>query len=120
MINVKIHCMETTIDKFWQWILTEAQSQGHSSLRALERASGHSYGAIGSRINAGKLPTVEMAQAICEALNLSWFEFWRRAGVISEPPPSELNDIYYNLDLQGRREAVEILRALARARSRGG
>jgi len=109
--------MNSAIDDFWKWIDIKRVEKGIGSLRKLELASGHSVGAIGKRINNNQLPTTEMAMALCETLGVSWVELWSRAGVIAPEDPSGIVDIYKQLDKQGQREAVALIRALRDTRT---
>ncbi len=55
---------------------------GIPSFRELEKRAGLSTGAINSRKNDLKFPTVEMADGLCRALNVSWIDLWERAGFV--------------------------------------
>jgi transcriptional regulator with XRE-family HTH domain len=78
---------------------------GISSFRELERKANVSNGSISSRKNELKFPTVEMAEALCNALSVSWGDLWEQAG-FSRVEPGQLKgldaEIYYTL--KGRSE----------------
>jgi len=75
--------MKKDVDKFWQWVNRRIDELGLNSFRELERRSGFAPGAIGKRKNAHKFPTVEMAEGLCRALQVSWAQLWEQAGFIS-------------------------------------
>ena len=55
---------------------------GISSFRELEKRAGFSNGAINLRKNDLKFPTVEMAEGLCRALQVSWIDLWEKAGYV--------------------------------------
>ena len=74
--------MMKDVDAFWRWIEHRMEETGISSFRELERKAGVSTGLISSRKNDLKLPTVQMAEGLCRALQVSWVDLWERAELI--------------------------------------
>lgn len=106
------------IGDFWQWILNKSTEIGFTSVRAMEAAADMSHGAIGKRINDNKLPTVEMAEGLCKALGISWFELWGRAGKFSPGQVDGENKLLFlfrQMDAGDQRRLLAIAEALQKA-----
>ncbi len=69
------------------------EETGVSSFRELERRAGVSTGLISSRKNDLKLPTVQMAEGLCQALQVSWIDLWERAGLIQRLGADQLSGL---------------------------
>lgn len=55
-----------------------------------------SNGAISSRKNELKLPTVEIAKGLCQALNVDWVDLWVQVGFVDKyhiPSSSDLKGL---------------------------
>jgi transcriptional regulator with XRE-family HTH domain len=76
---------------------------GIPSYRELEKRAGLSTGAINSRKNDLKFPTVEMADGMCRALNVSWLDLWDQAGFVQRLGTDQLTglDAEIHQTLQG-------------------
>jgi transcriptional regulator with XRE-family HTH domain len=105
-------------DAFWQWIERRMEEVGISSFRELERKAGVSTGLISSRKNDLKLPTVQMAEGLCQALQVSWIDLWERAGLIQRLSTDQLTglDAEIHQTLQGasdefKQAALKTIRA---------
>lgn len=109
-----------TIDTFWEWVDARMQELGITSYRQLESRAGLSNGAVSSRRNELKAPTVEMADALCKALRVSWSELWWHAGYVSkiedltstDPLLREAYQILQQLPEDARTIVVHMLRGL--------
>jgi transcriptional regulator with XRE-family HTH domain len=75
---------------FWQWVQQRMEYLGIPSFRELEKRAGLSNGAINSRKNDLKFPTVEMAEGLCHALQVSWLDLWEQAGFVQRLNIDEL------------------------------
>ncbi len=97
--------MKKDVYAFWEWIEERMAELGISSMAELERLAGASVGAINKRKNAFKFPTVEAAEGICRALQVSWVELWTRAGFVQHVDKSQLvgldAEIYHALQNVG-------------------
>jgi len=100
--------MKKNVYNFWQWVDVRMEQVGISSYRELEARSGFTNGAIGKRRNTDKFPTVEMAEGMCRALDVSWFELWKQAGFTT--------DSQLEVGLADEQEMLDIFRSLAGAR----
>ncbi len=78
---------------FWQWVQQRMEEVGIPSFRELEKRAGLSTGAINSRKNDLKFPTVEMADGLCRALNVSWVDLWERAGFVQRLSTDQLTGL---------------------------
>ena len=83
---------------FWEWVEQRMEELGIPSFRQLEKRAGLSTGAINSRKNDLKFPTVEMAEGLCRALNVSWVDLWEQAGYLGTDQLTGLDaEIYQTL-----------------------
>jgi transcriptional regulator with XRE-family HTH domain len=80
-------------DAFWQWVQQRMEDRGILSFRELERKAGVSTGLISSRKNDLKFPTVQMAEGLCEALQVSWVDLWEQAGFVQRLNADQLTGI---------------------------
>lgn len=64
-----------------------------SSFRDLARRAGVSHGTINAQKNQLKAPTVETAEGLCRALEVSWVELWTRAGYIPAIDKNQLEGL---------------------------
>lgn len=85
--------MEKNVYTFWEWVQYKMNCLGITSFRDLERKAGMSNGSISSRKNNLKLPTVEMAEALRDALHVSWIELWEQAGFVNKIDPNQLKGL---------------------------
>jgi transcriptional regulator with XRE-family HTH domain len=69
---------------FWQWVQERMEERGIPFFRELERRARVSNGVINSRKNNLKIPTVEMAEGLCHALQVSWVDPWEQAGFVQQ------------------------------------
>ncbi len=76
--------MMKDVDKFWGWVETRISELKIKSWRQFEKRAGYAPGAIGKRRNNREFPTVEMAEGMCRALQISWTELWFNAGFIMQ------------------------------------
>lgn len=111
--------MKKSVYNFWQWVDSRMEQVGISSYRELETRSGFTNGAIGKRRNTDKFPTVEMAEGMCQALEVSWCELWMRAGFTTESQlkaamadEQEILDIFRSLVGARRSTVLDMLRGL--------
>ena len=88
---------------FWEWVEQRMEELGIPSFRQLEKRAGLSTGAINSRKNDLKFPTVEMAEGLCRALNVSWVDLWEQAGYLGTDQLTGLDAEIYQT-LQGTRD----------------
>jgi transcriptional regulator with XRE-family HTH domain len=82
--------MAKDVYAFWQWVQQRMEYLGIPSFRELEKRAGLSNGAINSRKNDLKFPTVEMAEGLCRALQVSWVDLWEQAGFVERLSADEL------------------------------
>lgn len=82
--------MTKDIDKFWEWVDARMIEVDIRSYRQLEKLAGFSHGSIGQRRNDYKLPTVEMAEGMCQALQVGWYELWAHAGFVDSIQADQL------------------------------
>lgn len=85
--------MEKKAYNFWEWVQARMTYLEIPSFRELERKAGLSNGSISSRKNDLKLPTVEMAVAMCDALDVTWLELWEQAGIVNKIEPNQLTGL---------------------------
>lgn len=108
--------MEKDVYSFWLWVQQEMLSKDIQSFRDLERRAGLSNGSISSRKNDLKLPTVEMAQALTDALGVTWVKLWSEAGIVSQVDPSQLKgldaEIYQSLQGTGDDFKLAVLKTI--------
>ncbi len=110
--------MMKDVDAFWRWIEQRMEDTGIPSFRELERKAGVSTGLISSRKNDLKLPTVQMAEGLCQALQVSWIDLWEQAGLIQRLSTDQLSglDAEIHQTLQGasddfKRAVLKTIRA---------
>lgn len=65
---------------FWAWVEKRMEELSIPSISKLEKLAKTSNGAISKRKRDYKYPTVEMAESMCYALQVSWCELWEHAG----------------------------------------
>jgi transcriptional regulator with XRE-family HTH domain len=94
---------------FWQWVQQKMEEMGISSFRELERRSNLANGAISTRKNDVKFPTVEMAEGLCRGLGVSWIELWEHAGFVEPQTEDQLTglDIEIYRALQNAKDSVK-------------
>lgn len=74
--------MTKKLDSFWEWVEIRMEEVEIPSYRELARRAGVSHGTINSQRNQLKPPTIETAEGLCRALQVSWVELWTKAGYI--------------------------------------
>jgi transcriptional regulator with XRE-family HTH domain len=85
--------MAKDVYAFWQWVQQRMEYLGIPSFRELEKRAGLSNGAINSRKNDFKFPTVEMAEGLCHALQVSWVDLWEQAGFVQRLSTDQLTGL---------------------------
>lgn len=64
-----------------------------SSFRELAKRAGVSNGTINAQKNQLKAPTIETAEGLCRALQVSWVELWTQAGYVPNMDKNQLSSL---------------------------
>lgn len=88
------------------------------SFRELERKAGISHGSISKKRTEQKLPTVEMAEALCRVLRVTWVELWAHTHLVEKVDydylvgvDAELQDILKGKDEEFKRALMKTAKA---------
>lgn len=86
------------------------------SFRDLARRAGVSHGTINAQKNQLKPPSIETAEGLCRALEVSWSELWTRAGYIPKLDKNQLQgldaEIYQSLQGTGDDFKLAVLKTI--------
>lgn len=85
--------MAKNLDNFWKWVDSRKNDLGITSYRELAKLAGVSHGTINAQRNQNKPPTIETAEGLCRALQVSWLELWVKAGYIQVLGNGQSEDI---------------------------